>query len=130
MSSLDTWQRAALLGELAKELIFDRDLPGRRRALAEREVLLLELPLDERVELVATAGDDLHFATPRSVLRRQADEARQVLDDNPAMPASVRWRILGHLAYTALHLVSRVALDGAIDATTRSVPRSARCACR
>jgi hypothetical protein len=26
MSSLDTWQRAALLGELAKELIFERDL--------------------------------------------------------------------------------------------------------
>ena len=116
MTSLDTWQRAALLGELAKELIFERDLPGRRRALAEREVLLLELPLDERVELVATAGTTSYFWAPRSVLRRQADEARQVLDDTPEMPASLRWRILGHLAYTALHLGDRVALDGAIDA--------------
>jgi class 3 adenylate cyclase len=122
MSSLDTWQRAALLGELAKELIFERDLPGRRQALEEREVLLLDLPLAERVELVATAGTTSYVSAPRSVLQRQADEARAVLDDTPAMSASVRWRILGHLAYTALHLGDRVALDGAIDEMTSLGP--------
>jgi class 3 adenylate cyclase len=122
MSSLDTWQRAALLGELAKELIFERDLPGRRQALEEREVLLLDLPLAERVELVATAGTTSYVLAPRSVLQRQADEARAVLDDTPAMSASVRWRILGHLAYTALHLGDRVALDGAIDEMTSLGP--------
>ena len=122
MSSLDTWQRAALLGELAKELIFERDLAGRRRALEEREVLLLELPLKERVELVATAGTTSYRWPPRSVLQRQADEARAVLDGTPAMPASVRWRLLGHLAYTSLHLGDRAALDGAIDAMTSLGP--------
>ena len=122
MSSLDPWQRAALLGELAKELIFERDLPGRRRALEEREALLSELPLVERVELVATAGTTSYIWAPRSVLQRQADEARAVLDDTPAMHASVRWRILGHLAYTALHLGDRVTLDGTIDAMTSLGP--------
>ena len=122
MSSLDPWQRAALLGELAKELIFERDLPGRRRALEEREALLSELPLVERVELVATAGTTSYIWAPRSVLQRQADEARAVLDDTPAMHASVRWRILGHLAYTALHLGDRFTLDGTIDAMTSLGP--------
>ncbi len=122
MASLDTWQRAALLGELAKELIFERDLAGRRRALEDRDVLLFELPLVERVELVATAGTTSYMWAPRSVLQRQADEALAVLDDAPAMPASVRWRILGHLAYTALHLGDRAALDGAIDAMTSLGP--------
>jgi hypothetical protein len=34
----------------------------------------------------------------------------------------VRWRILGHLAYTSLHLGDRAALDGAIDAMTSLGP--------
>jgi class 3 adenylate cyclase len=116
MSSLDTWQRAALLGELAKELIFERDLAGRRRALGERQVLLRELPLLERVELVATAGTTSYVCASRSLLQHQANEARAVLDQTPELSASERWRILGHLAYTALHLGDRGAFDGAIDA--------------
>jgi class 3 adenylate cyclase len=115
MSSLDAWQRAALLGELAKELIFERDLAGRRQALDERELLLGELPLLERVQLVATAGTTSYVCPARSALQRQADEARAVLDRTPDMSASERWRILGHLAYTALHLGDRAALDDAID---------------
>jgi hypothetical protein len=85
-------------------------------------VLLRELPLVEREELVATAGTTSYFWAPRSTLQRQADEARAVLDDTSAMPASMRWRILGHLAYTALHLGDRVALDRAIDDMTSLGP--------
>ena len=116
MSSLDTWQRAALLGELAKELIFERDLAGRRRALDERQVLLRELPLRERVELVATAGTTSYVCPSRSMLQHQVDEATTVLAQTPELSASERWRILGHLAYTALQLGDRGVLDGAIDA--------------
>ncbi len=116
MSSLTTWQRAALLGELGKELIFERDIEGRRRVLDEQQLLLEELPIRERVQLVATAGATSYVCASRSVLQRQADEARTVLDDASPMSASERWRICGHLAYTALHLGDRDVLDWAIDA--------------
>lgn len=115
MGSLTPWQRAALLGELGKELIFERDLDGRRRALDEQRLLLAQLPTRERVQLVATAGATSYVCGSRSALQRQADEARAVLDDVSAMPPSERWRISGHLAYTALHLGERDMLDGAID---------------
>ena len=118
MSSLDERQRAALLGELAKELIFERDFEGRRRALDDQHVLLDELPMRERVELVATAGATSYECPSRSMLRRRADEALAVLGSSPAMSASERWRILGHLAYTALHLGDRELLDDAIDGMT------------
>lgn len=114
MTSLGTWQRAALLGELAKELIFERDVDGRRRALDEQESLLAELPIAERVELVATAGATSFVCVGPDELRRRAAEAAAVLDGDAEMSASERWRIHGHLAYTALHLGDRAVLDAAI----------------
>ena len=114
MTSLGPWQRAALLGELAKEMIFERDVEGRRRVLEEQKTLLAELPIGERVELVATAGATSFVCAGPAELRRRAAEAANVLDREPEMSASERWRIYGHLAYTALHLGDRAMLDGAI----------------
>jgi len=115
MTSLTTWQRAALLGELAKELIFDRDIEGRRRALAEQRGLIDRLPVHDRVQLVATAGATSYECSDRATLRRGTQEALDVLHDGSPMSASERWRIFGHLAYTALHLGDRAVLDEAID---------------
>lgn len=115
MGSLDTWQRAALLGELAKELIFRRDIDGRRRALEAQDVLIDQLPLAERVQLVATAGATSYVCAPRRVLELRCDEAEAVLDGEESLSGSQRWRILGHLAYTALHLGDRHRFDRAVD---------------
>ncbi len=116
MGSLGDWQRAALLGELAKELIFERNVDGRRRALDEQERLLAALPVGERVELVATAGATSYVPAGTSELRRRIREATAVLEGEPELSASDRWRIHGHLAYTALHLGDRSELDAAIAA--------------
>ncbi len=118
MTSLGPWQRAALLGEMAKELIFERDVDGRRRVLDEQQVLLAQLPARQRVELVATAGATSFEPTGPAALRRHAAEARSVLDGEAELSASDRWRIHGHLAYTALHLGDRVALDHEIAEMT------------
>ncbi len=56
LDGLSTLQRASLLGELAIELIFDRDIEGRRTALAEQEQLLAALPLEQRGWLMRGPG--------------------------------------------------------------------------
>lgn len=116
MGSLSTWQRAAILGELAKELIFERDIEGRRLVLHEQRSLVDSLAMRERVQLVATAGVTSYVCSDRLTLQRQADEACEVLDGDSPMSASERWRIYGHMAYTALHLGDRRLFDEAIAA--------------
>ncbi len=56
LDGLSTLQRASLLGELAIELIFERDIEGRRQALAEQELLLAALPIEERGWLMRRPG--------------------------------------------------------------------------
>ena len=56
LDGLSTLQRAALLGELAIELIFERDIKGRRQVLAEQELLLAALPIEERGWLMRSPG--------------------------------------------------------------------------
>ena len=56
LDGLSTLQRASLLGELAIELIFERDIEGRRQALAEQELLLPALPIEERGWLMRNPG--------------------------------------------------------------------------
>lgn len=52
---LDDVQRADLTGELAVELIFTRDVEGRRQALADFHRLVEALPLEERARLVSAS---------------------------------------------------------------------------
>lgn len=56
LDGLSTLQRASLLGELAIELIFERDIEGRRQALASQELLLSVLPIEERGWLMRSPG--------------------------------------------------------------------------
>ena len=56
LQGLSTLQRASLLGELAIELIFERDIEGRRQVLAEQELLLPALPIEERGWLMRGPG--------------------------------------------------------------------------
>ena len=56
LDDLSTLQRASLLGELAIELIFERDSEGRRQALAEQEPLFAALPIEERGWLTRNPG--------------------------------------------------------------------------
>ena len=56
LDGLSTLQRASLLGELAIELIFERDIKGRRQVLAEQELLLPALPIEERGWLMRNPG--------------------------------------------------------------------------
>ncbi len=114
LEALSGWQRAALLGELAKELIFERDISGRRQVLDQQRVLIEELPVLERVQLVATAGVTSFELPDRVALVAQIGEALDVLGDETALSVSDRWRVLGHVAYMALHVGDRALLDEAI----------------
>lgn len=114
LDALSGWQRAALLGELAKELIFERDITGRREALDQQRTLIEDLPVLERVQLVATAGVTSYELPDRVTLLAQIDEALEVLSDESALSVSERWRVLGHVAYMALHVGDRSLLDESI----------------
>ena len=56
LDGLSALQRASLLGELAIELIFERDIPGRREALDEQAGLLATLPIEQRAWLTRSPG--------------------------------------------------------------------------
>ena len=72
LEGLSTLQRASLLGELAIELIFERDIQGRRQVLAEQELLLPALPIEERGWLMRGPGSFRYAGFGVEQLRDQA----------------------------------------------------------
>ena len=114
MGSLSAWQRAALLGELAKELIFNRDVESRRDVLAEQGRIVEQLPTTQRALLAATAGATSYVCGSRAALEGRVVDAEAALADVDALTASERWRVFGHLSYLAMHLGDRPLLDRAI----------------
>jgi class 3 adenylate cyclase len=72
LDGLSTLQRASLLGELAIELIFERDIDGRRQVLAEQEPLLEALPIEQRGWLMRNAGSFRYTGFGLDQVRDQA----------------------------------------------------------
>jgi class 3 adenylate cyclase/tetratricopeptide (TPR) repeat protein len=72
LAGLSASQRASLLGELAVELIFERDIPGRRRALDEQMALLATLPVEERGWLMRSPGNFRYAHFGHAEMRDQA----------------------------------------------------------
>ena len=115
MSSLTSWQRAALLGELGKELIFERDIEGRRRALENSRCCCTGSPP------VNGCSSSRRLGRPRTSVpvgrcccvrptRRAPCSTMNHRCRRPNVGGSA------DLAYTALHLGDREVLDWAIDA--------------
>ena len=86
LDGLSTLQRASLLGELAVELIFERDIEGRRRALAEQEPLLASLPIEERGWLMRSPGVHRYAGVGQEYVRDRAVwlDALRLQDLNPS----------------------------------------------
>ena len=76
LDGLSTVQRASLLGELAIELIFERDIPGRRRALDEQAVLLATLPIEQRAWLTRSPGSFRYAYFGYDEMRERAEWMR------------------------------------------------------
>lgn len=72
LEGLSTLQRASLLGELAVELIFERDNEGRGRALDEQDKLLAVLPIEERAWLTRNVGTNRYAGFGHAQLSERA----------------------------------------------------------
>lgn len=111
---LDDVQRADLTGELATELIFTRDVRGRREALADFDRRVRPMPPDVRGALVASTYGriPITFAAPADLL---ADAAAWSLARKTAS------RGAPHAVFSPLMAGDRAAFDVAVDRSLASL---------
>jgi hypothetical protein len=76
LDGLSTLQRASLLGELAIELIFERDIAGRRAVLDEQAGLLANLPIEQRAWLIRSPGSFRYADFGYDEMRERAEWMR------------------------------------------------------
>jgi len=113
MAGLVDRQRAVLVNELATELIFERDIEGRRQALDERRRLLPAVPLDERVTLLSSPGAMVYADADREEL---SAAVRAILDaDDLEMSPWLRRRMNSTLYFFALQLGDRRSMDVSLE---------------
>ena len=120
LAGLTDLQRAVLLGELAKELIFERDIPGRRRALEEQQALLPHLPVLERARLITRPGASSLSGMNRDDLRAGIGFVAEAIELETA--PSVRRQMAGSLWFWAAMAGDRATMDDALAAALEGRP--------
>ena len=118
MPGLSTLQQALLFGELAVELIMERDIAGRRAALAQRDRLLAGLPIVEQARLIASMGQ-VSFASisPENARHRIALLLAAPTD---GVTPSARRRRASALAFIAMSAGDRAVMDDAFAYVQRA----------
>jgi class 3 adenylate cyclase/tetratricopeptide (TPR) repeat protein len=112
MPGLSVLQRALLFGELSVELIMERDIPGRRAALEERDHLLTQLPIVDQACLIASPGQASFASMKLDTMQRRLS----VLLEAPThgLTPTAQRRRQWAMAFHAIQVGKRSVLDAAL----------------
>ncbi len=112
MTGLSVLQRAELLGELATELIMERDIAGRRAVLDEQRELLDQLSVADRGRLQSGPGQMTYANNDRAMMRSLIDT---ILEARAAQTVpSARRRLTTTLTYWSMMVGDRALMEQAL----------------